>query len=1261
MELLFDITAKDISKLNDEDLRSLVGLLCEAEYSSANLPVSDITWGGDQNSSDGGLDVVVNSKQDYLTPLAFMPRGNTGYQVKKSNIQPAGIKTEMKPKGLLRESIKKLIKEQGAYIIVSAKSVSKVFLERRLDAMRKSVSREPNQKKLHLDFLDGSRLASWVRKHPSVILWLRKKIDQQLRGWQPFANWSGNPGTPSEQYIPDDGLRLRQATDAEGKEMDSISGLLKFRALLSTQGVSLRLTGLSGVGKTRFVQALFDPIGENPLNKNLAIYTDMSDGPDPDPKALAEQLIAQGAQAILIVDNCPPELHHRLTTTCKVPNCKINLLTIEYDVRDDLPEDTDVFILEPSSNEVIERLIISRFHWVGQVNARTIAESAGGNARVAIALAETVKKGEALSSLRNDELFTRLFKQRNPENNDLLISAEVCSLLYSFDGTKFNEDDCELKFLADIIDIQSQKLFRDVSTLKHRKLVQSRGIWRAVLPHAIANRLAKKALESIPISHIINSFEQHGTERLLVSFSRRLSYLHDSPHAIEIASGWLRPDGLLGKSNGYLNNFGLSILTNIAPVVPLNILEFMEHAEEGNSTFKFASRENPHFNKMVKLLRLIAYDPDLFYRSTKLICRFAVTEDINENNNSIRNELGILFQLYLSGTNATVSMRSKIISELLSSNVRDQDIGLFLLKQSLKTGSFTGFNYNFGARSRGYGLQLKGNQVVEWYDHYIELCSAQATASGNLAKKIRKLLAENFRGLWRAGLHDKLEEASKQIQSFYSWIEGWTAIKNIFRYDKNHYSESTLNRLKTLEELLRPKSLIDMARAVVLANRHDSFEFEDDTDDRDLGGNWQRMELKAKELGNRVALDPETFNILLPDLLSTQNERLKSFGIGFGAGCNDLSSSWDSICIGIKNISIDKREYNFILGFLYSSASRDSKFYQATLDSLLSHDLFAIIFPALQSNLGIDEEGIKRLKLSLNLDIAHLGTYQSIPYNIQDAVEEDRIINLFENLLSKPNGILIVFESLYVRFHSDSEKSIKHSPVLVEFASKILVSYNFAGTFQDTTDHYLEFLVKECFEKNEKGAEEMCRNLKTAINNYTICDHLELAKGLASVQPMIFLNVFIGESESLEDVYLSNLGYNNENPLESISEKNIEIWCLNNLSHIPILLNCLTPFRHSAEVNRLAWKPIIFKLIEMAQNVKKALSCLTVSIETSLWGDYSHSAFQERIVLLKEMEKHQSKEIRNWSVSTQAVFEEYARKLAESENQRSRPRNETFE
>src|SRR5690606_18152823 len=120
-------------------------------------------------------------------------------------------------------------------------------------------------------------------------------------------------------------------------------------------------------------------------------------------------------------------------------------------------------------------------------------------------------------------------------------------------------------------------LFRSASKLSDRHVVQKRGHWRAILPHAIANRLAASALNSIPVDQLRATFEASGRQRLLMSFAHRLGLLHDHPVAKEIVEAWLQPDGLLGRIST-LEGMTARMLEYIGPVLPEVLLDRI-HAE----------------------------------------------------------------------------------------------------------------------------------------------------------------------------------------------------------------------------------------------------------------------------------------------------------------------------------------------------------------------------------------------------------------------------------------------------------------------------------------------------------------------------------------------------------------------------------------------------------------------------------------------------------------------------------------------------------
>src|SRR4051794_26010492 len=98
MPALLEIEAEDIGQLDDGALRTLIGLLCEADYRHEGLSTSGITWGGNQDAPDGGFDVVV-AGDDGPPKAGFVPRKHSAFQVKRPNMAAAAITREMRPKG----------------------------------------------------------------------------------------------------------------------------------------------------------------------------------------------------------------------------------------------------------------------------------------------------------------------------------------------------------------------------------------------------------------------------------------------------------------------------------------------------------------------------------------------------------------------------------------------------------------------------------------------------------------------------------------------------------------------------------------------------------------------------------------------------------------------------------------------------------------------------------------------------------------------------------------------------------------------------------------------------------------------------------------------------------------------------------------------------------------------------------------------------------------------------------------------------------
>lgn len=1271
----FEITGDDIAQLNDTDLRNLIGMLCEADCRSSGMRASSIRYGGHQDAKDGGIDVMVEN--DIALPdKSFIPRNISGFQVKKPRMPASAITPEMKPDGKLRPQIKNLIKQSGAYIIVSSGStLTETAYSDRINAMNEAVANEDGHENLKVDFFDRGRIATWVRLHPSIILWVRKRIGREIQGWQPYGNWSKAPGGIDEEYILDEKLRLFDGTKPKDEGVSVSEGLSSLRQKLSVPAMSVRLAGLSGVGKTRLVQALFDDrIGNDVLNPSLAFYTDMSDSPQPDPRTFAEQLSQISERAIVIVDNCPPELHRKMAEICNKPQGGISLLTVEYDVKDDIPEETHVFRLKTASIEVIEKIISTRYPFISQVDANAIANFSDGNARVAIALANTFRSGDTLSGFRDEQLFERLFWQRNGRDDDLLKAAEACSLLYSFEGTDTGSNS-ELATLGRLIEKSADELFRHAKSLKDRDLIQSRSRWRAVLPHAIANRLAKRALEAISKQKIHQTIICSDNERLIKSFTRRLSYLHDSEIAVEIVSEWLTEDGWIGKVIFDLNEFGIEALQNIAPVCPDKTLNIIEQAANDPEKGKwFTSRENPRFLQFVRLLRHLAYEAKTFHRSVSLIARFAASENEDENSNSVRDCLKSLFFIYLSGTHASLGDRVEFIEELLSSDdVKMQELGLLALDTALETWHFIShYEFSFGARSRDYGYQPKGQEILPWYENFIKLCTDHALSSKPTASEAKKVLAGKMRGLWtNAGAFDALENSVRTIRKNQSWNEGWIASNSILKFDSKDIPKDALERLHMLREALKPDDLENLARTYALTDRSFLFDLDDDFQDEEHSSKgYERVVEKTREIGAMLAQDETVLDKLLPDLVSTDNPRLYDFGRGLGIGRNNKKNLWKKLYQQIVDVPENKRQKNLICGFLSTCAEDDPDLYNQILDDIVDDPILGQWLPIFQTTSTIDKRGVQRLHRNLDTN-NKVHIFHCLAYGrAHESIEDNDLADLLEKILKKENGYFPVAEILKMRFHQKKDSSL-HSSKLLSVARKTLSVCDFSGGRRghDLMDYDLAEIATVCLSEkgHEKEVKEICDNIREAIISYRIYS-LNLKKFMAILsekQPAILLESFLGNTEisdSKKSRIFSFYSERDENPLSKIPDQILIDWCEKAPENrYPLIASAIQLFKKSDETGNMVWRKAVYSLLEKAPDLKPILDDLTKSLKPSIWRDSLADILQTRLALLEELKYYQNEEVRSWAKSQLCDLRREIERTREWEDKRNRDVNESFE
>ena len=1242
---MFEISKDQLRQLNDTDLRELVARLCEAELKNAGAPVSALKWGGAQTAPDKGLDIECCIEDNDFSG-DFLPRARTGIQVKKSSMPDSKIKTEMCPDGQLRPVFSELARNNGCYIIVS---LHDNLVSRKVNArektMRKQLEMIKEQSDLQVRFYGCSELANWLRQYPPVQLWVRERLCIPLNGWRPFGRWSITPPCVDDDLICEKGIAII-LPGREGEKLDILQGIDAIRKLVRTSEKALRIVGLSGVGKSRIIQALFEEsVGNNSLDKNLAIYADLGEDVTPSAREVLERLIIEKRSAIIVLDNCPSGIHNQLARHV-FSSSGIRLVTVEYDIQEDRPEVTSVVRINAEGTGIAETLIKRQHPHLGQVNAQRLAEISGGNARLALALADAVSEEESLSGFSNAELFDRLFYQRGIKDTDLLKAAEVLSIVYSFSINPDEGGVDELSVLSGLLGQDRLTLYRAAQTLVDRQLVQKRGNWRAVLPHALSNRLAKKALENIPVHDILDTFQELQNTRLLKSFGKRLGYLHDHTTSQDIVKSWLSPSGLLHDFT-QLNDDFIQLLMNVAPVAPEYVLSAIEVQDTGGKTETFFSTKTPFFSVFKNLLITIAYAPDLFERCIVLLARFVLSEMEEKDNNGQDRFFG-LFSLYLSGTEATPDVREKVCRDfLLSENLKEQQLGLRMLKAALQSAHWSSIGtFEFGARPRSFGYNPKTyNEQDQWFMRFISLAlEITSTKNIELSDQVRSLLANELRGLWKyPGLRTTLGDLAKALNDQRPWLEGWLAVRSIKHYDysngSNHEISADAELLNELDETLRPRQLADKVRIYVLGqnrlNLDEEFDFNDDQ-------KWEKFRKRADQrvynLGIAVEKEPKVLNEIPQDIFTVQSVYITEFGKGLASRSNDLHTLWESLVGALELVGDRAHHCNVLNGVLEVIHNRDELLAQRILEEAVQSRTLRRFIVNLQLSVPLNRTGVKRLLRVLDFEDTPSWQFQGLAWHYPlDRLREEDLRDLMLKILDRPDGALTIIHGLHQRLDILEQEKISLSSDLKKIglvASAALLRHK-----SDQCDSYLlSEVLKSCMDETEfpKETSDVFDAYSTCLKkSYGYGSEIKVIETvLAEKATFRFLDLIFFDPGQ-KDYYYRKISNEDYRPLSNVNIATLFNWCRqgNFQERLSMISEAIYPFEEETESDSVVLSEQAHAILDATKDPLTVLRNFSAFVHPDVWSGSAADIIAKRCQAFEVLLKHNRSDIRNMAAT----------------------------
>ena len=666
---------------------------------------------------------------------------------------------------------------------------------------------------------------------------------------------------------------------------------------------------------------------------------------------------------------------------------------------------------------------------------------------------------------------------------------------------------------------------------------------------------------------------------------------------------------------------------NVAPVLPEVALAALERAGKDKPADAVTV-----WQPYLSLLRSLAYDPCLFNRSSELLRRAAAQGPAHQAKHASETFVS-LFTIVGSGTHATIEQRLGVIERLLkSSQHNEQVLGLTALDQVLQTARFVSAQpFEFGARTRDYGYQPQNAEDEKhWYGSALALIERLVLSESLLVTELRNLVAMNFRGLWTsAQMHDELETLSRKFASDQFWREGWMACQQTMSVDKDQLTLAIATRLSSLKSKLRPSSLSDRVRAIVLGNQYSGVDLEDIEMDSSVTSSSQRLGMIAHDLGKEVAINNKVLVELVPELFKG-GVRIGPFGRGLAGASADVRATWNTLVSDLNRIPTEQRDGGVLIGFLEELAQQDGDLVQEILDSALDQPELAIFLPRLQWAVGLDEPGVARLERTLRAGLAPIWMYKHLA--LGQAANQLPVVMLKKLLLliaDQPEGVYVALEILSMRlFANDSQQCCDNQEIL-EAGRELLKHVTFQGK-RDHDFYNLDEIVRACVADPHAGqlaAELTARLIQAFVSgkDHSIVN-IKTLIALLQVQPQKVLDtLFAGDSTKTrvgKDM-LYFRGIEMGNPADAISCETLIDWCDAEREYRYALAASFISFSCQAEHgNSLAWSDQAKALLRKAPEPRSVLEAFIKRFRPRSWSGSRAALMETYARLLESVNAH---------------------------------------
>ena len=1069
---------------------------------------------------------------------------------------------------------------------------------------------------------------------------ISKIIREQKNKYRPFKTWEQWKDEINIQNEFIENKKIKEIRDTIMKEIDN------------PNKSPIRITGLSGIGKTRILFEIFRKIeGDEKtiLLSNRVLYLNYDDFSN-NHLEIINTINREKSDAILIIDNCNADGYEKFIRNLK--GFKLSLISIDSNPEENYEDSQYIKIGNEDLLDSIEDIIKAKSDNLEQSTIEIIKQISQGVPLIAILLCENIVNGKLTKEPDNKGLLDKILGKKGEKWRYILDS---CSLFRKVGYENEKKEQYNFIVTNENLTISNNnhivRLKESEEAVKYyikRGIFEKRGRYLSIRPFFLSVLLASKYLESISSEHFHNiikdiqdKLEKPHKEELMNYLSEQIRYLGYNTDIRTIIDNFVGYKSYFDSIEVLNTELGSRLFRSFVEVNPVAISDNFYRQFNNEKTEKLLEFKEGRRN-IIWALEKLCFNKDTFSNSAKILYRFAVAENESWANNATGQFLQ-LFHIFLAGTEVSLKERLKIIKWGLG--MKDEKFTQLAIKAMA-----SGLTTNHFARMKGAERQgideIKDyvptyDEISEYYKSILDELINLIRSEGIYIDEVSKIIADSIRGLTNIGLIAIVLPYIDEVIAIKNriWQEGLDSIRMTLAFEGNKISEEHRTHLQKIIEELSEDFITRFRSYDKFYDKNYSLEkFEEKEKERMYS--LAKIFIEFKEVEQRE---------LLFKLYKREQGIYVIYQSYFGKSISDFfndnidkSEKFINISLSIaEELGEELFDYSILLGFIEQSEREIKKyFYQKVGEkSYLNYLLFIFV--------ANDEKGVEHFDQLFKLIDNHPQLFSYLGHLKYRMALQKLSIQEIESLQNKLlnyeiQGYIMIFELLSSIRTQDAEKQIVIDGFLKECIYKIGVQWN------NNIDNFQYFNHIRNILKNEEKDEKLCSFVVNDIINYINWDTALSLEPYRSIFEIALSDYFdstwaiissaiINENDGymkfwgikqLLGGYVSNIYTKKDILFNNDNVEKIIDWCNKNQPIAPTLIAELVPIYNE---DRTEWNPIAKRLIDEFGNIKEVLDRLGANMNSFSWSGSIVPLLESNKKLLESIVDNSNPIVSEWA------------------------------